>query len=757
MPTKISAMLDFPVLARYSRKHLRAIAMPIGGIGTGSLCLAGEGALTDWQLMNRPHRGWRPPYAHLLMWGRTVRGKAFLRVLEGTLRWNLDADHGAPDTLAGIPHMRAEGFDAAYPYGRVVLRDPTLPIRVSLTGFNPLIPGATEDSSLPFALLEITLQNLTSNPMDASVSFLLTNFLGSDGVQTDLRGNISEFAEVEGWQGLLFRKEPAQRDPRWGTMALLAEGGTITSARRWAFRDRPWNGEQLGILDTLLQQGILPDEDPTTPCSPSDERGWDSSVSIRFTLSPHGSHSVRFLLCWHFPYRNLREMGWWQGKPDADSIVRNYYATRFGDALEVAQHVVPRLDELHQRTLAFVRQVLEADKPAVFKESALNCLAVLKSQTVFRLEDGTFYGFEGCNATNGCCHGSCTHVWNYEQATLVLFPDLHRSMLESHLTYGLTEDGAHRFRLDLPVGDPVWNLSAVDGQMGMVVRVYQQYQKDGDLNWLQKMYPKVKRMLEFAWRPGGWDADQDGVMEGIQHNTYDVEFVGPNPMCQSWYMAGLRAGEQIARLVGDAPFAQKCRQLFEQGSAWTDQRLFNGEYYIQQVRPPTEQPHPNVTAWRPYPVPPPFQMGEGCLIDQLIGQYKANRAGLGDLFQQEHIVRALRSLYHYNFRKHFHHHYNNMRTYATADESGVVLCTFPKGSRPDQPFPYWTECWTGLEYAFARLLLDYGFPQEAEEVVQAVRQRHDGAKRNPFNEPECGSHYARCMSAWSLVMGERAE
>ncbi len=744
-------MLDFPVLRRYPRRQVRAIALPVGGIGTGCFCLTGEGALSDWQLMSRPHRGWRPPYAHLLLWVRTPSDKRHLRVLSSALE-QLDADHGAPDSLSGIPRMHSRGFEATYPYGRALLGDLILPLHASITAFNPLIPEATDDSSLPFGLLEITLTNLSERPLEASLTFILTNFVGTDGIQSDLRGNITDFAEAHGWQGVLFRKEPEQRDPRWGTLALLAEGGEITSARRWAFRDRPWNGEQLGIIKTLLDTGALPDEDPHQACPPSDERGWDSSVSVRFEVPASGQHIVRFLLCWHFPYRNLHELGWWQGKPDADPIVRNHYALCFADALEVARSVIPRLNELHQRTLAFVQSILgRKELPDSFKESALNCLAVLKSPTVFRSEDGTFAGFEGCNATTGCCHGSCTHVWNYEQATLNLFPDLHRSMLESHLTYGLTEEGAQRFRLDLPPTDPTWSLSAVDGQMGLVVRVYQQYLRDGDEQWLRARYPKVKRMLEFAWCAGAWDADQDGIMEGIQHNTYDVEFVGPNPLCQSWYMAGLCAGEKMARLVGDEAFAQQCRRLFEQGSEWTDQHLFNGEYYVQQMRNAKEPSHPNVTAWHPYPTPPPFQMGEGCLIDQLIGQYKANRAGLGDLFQREHILKALESIWRYNFRKNFHQHYNPMRTYATGDESGVVLCAYPHAPMPYPPFPYWAECWTGLEYAFARLLWDYGFHSEAEQVVQAVRDRHDGSRRNPFNEPECGSYYARCMSAWSLV------
>jgi uncharacterized protein (DUF608 family) len=148
---------------------------------------------------------------------------------------------------------------------------------------------------------------------------------------------------------------------------------------------------------------------------------------------------------------------------------------------------------------------------------------------------------------------------------------------------------------------------------------------------------------------------------------------------------------------------------------------------------------------------PRFQVGEGCLIDQLVGQFKANRAGLGDLLDGFHLRSALASIARHNFRPHFRDHYNNMRTYATADESGTLICSYPQGGRPAVPFPYWAECMTGFEYQLAVLLLDYGLKEDGLKVAKAVRDRHNGANRNPFNEPECGSYYARAMAAWALL------
>jgi len=79
---------------------------------------------------------------------------------------------------------------------------------------------------------------------------------------------------------------------------------------------------------------------------------------------------------------------------------------------------------------------------------------------------------------------------------------------------------------------------------------------------------KVRSAVEFCWIAGGWDGDADGVMEGCQHNTMDVEYHGPNPQMQGWYLAALRAGAEMAEHEGDAEFAERCNELFAFGRAW---------------------------------------------------------------------------------------------------------------------------------------------------------------------------------------------
>src|SRR5262249_11516957 len=194
-----------------------------------------------------------------------------------------------------------------------------------------------------------------------------------------------------------------------------------------------------------------------------------------------------------------------------------------------------------------------------------------------------------------------------------------------------------------------------------------------------------RRALEYAWIRGGWDGARDGVMEGVQHNTYDVEFYGPNPLCGIWYLGALRAGERMARALGEQGAADEYLRLFTNGSKWIDENLFNGEYYIQQVRGVALDTIPKeqlIGMARTNSTEPEFQFGEGCLVDQLVGQYLADVAGLGDLLDPAKVQQALRSLMKYNFKSSLRSHASAQRTYALNDESALVVCDYGRGERP---------------------------------------------------------------------------
>ncbi|MBN1137224.1 MAG: hypothetical protein JXM73_11605, partial [Anaerolineae bacterium] len=285
---------------------------------------------------------------------------------------------------------------------------------------------------------------------------------------------------------------------------------------------------------------------------------------------------------------------------------------------------------------------------------------------------------------------------------------------------------------------------------------YRDWQLSGDDEWLRALWPQARRALEFCWIEGGWDADRDGVMEGCQHNTMDVEYYGPNPQMGAWYLAALRAVEEMARHLGDEGFAETCRDLFERGSAWVDAHLFNGEYYDHEVRPPADAsaiaPGLRVGMGAEDLSEPALQLGAGCLVDQLVGQTMAHVCGLGDLLDREHVRTALQSIMRYNYRQGFHDHFNHMRSFVLGDEAGLLMATYPHGRRPKRPFPYYNEVMTGFEYSTAVHMLYEGMEEEGLRCITAIRERYDGGKRSPFDEAECGHHYARAMASWAAVL-----
>jgi hypothetical protein len=213
----------------------------------------------------------------------------------------------------------------------------------------------------------------------------------------------------------------------------------------------------------------------------------------------------------------------------------------------------------------------------------------------------------------------------------------------------------------------------------------------------------------------------------------------------------------MAKACYDEEFATECTRLFTQGSQWTQANLFNGEYFYHQIRPPMHADNiapgiRHMVMGASNLVDPELQLGDGCLVDQLVGQYLAHISGLGDLVDAKQLQTTVSSIYTYNRSASLHHHFNHMRSFALGNESALLMASYPRGNRPARPFPYFNEVMTGFEYAAAASMIYAGLRDEAIQVVSDIRARYDGAKRSPFDEAECGHHYARAMASFGLIM-----
>jgi uncharacterized protein (DUF608 family) len=363
-------------------------------------------------------------------------------------------------------------------------------------------------------------------------------------------------------------------------------------------------------------------------------------------------------------------------------------------------------------------------------------LATLRSTTCFRLEDGTFAAWEGSFNHSGSCEGTCTHVWNYAQTVAWLFPELERSARRIEFLLETDAAGSMQFRTNRIFGGPSWGAQpAGDGQLGTVVRLYREWRFSGDDAFLRELWPAAVRALEFAITQ--WDTDGDGVIDRELHNTYDIEFIGENSLVNSMFYAALHSAAALADHLGEDDRARRFRAIATAGATRMDALLFNGEYYQQRTG--------DLVGRR-------YQFGTGVLSDQLFGQTLAHLVGLGHVLPADHVRSAVQAVFRHNFREQLTGHESTQRTFALDGEGGLLLCTWPHGGRPAIPFIYSDEVWTGIEYQVATHLVYEGFVDEGLRIVRTARARHDGVVRNPWNEVECGNHYARSLASWGVLI-----
>jgi non-lysosomal glucosylceramidase len=735
---------DWPVLKKYDQEHTYKIALPVGGIGTGTVSIGGRGNLQDWEIMSRPAKGFNPGSGRnnsaFFTLFTDIEGKKDLRLLEGPVPfYEYEGSSGAIATNHGLPRFSEVSFETAYPFGQVNLKTKQVPVTVKIKSFNPFIPGDIDNSSIPMAVLDFELANTTGKVVSFSICGSMQNFIGDDGSQSKAVGNKNKFREENGIRGIYFSSEGVdKKTDQWGDISLTTISiGNVSFRTAWL--PERWGTSILDFWDDLSIDGKLENRQDTTSKRPM------ASLAISDILQPYEKKTVRFLITWYFPNRTA-----WSSAP-----LLNFYSTKYSNSWDVALKTIPFLSSLEEKTIGFVNAFCTSDIPLEAKEAALFNLSTLRTQTCFRLSDANFYAWEGCNDKSGCCFGTCTHVWNYETATAFLFGDLARSMRKVEFGMATTDSGLMSFRVKLPLDNiSAFAKVAADGQMGCVIKLYREWQLSGDDNFLKELYPKAKSALSYSWKKGGWDGNQDGVMEGVQHNTMDVEYYGPNPQMTIWYLGALRAMEEMANYMKDKEMASKCRKLFVSGSKWTDENLFNGEYYVHKIVVPRKEDIPKeqlVGMGSTDYGNPDYQLGEGCLVDQLVGQYLAHVCGLGYLVKKENVSKTLQSIMKYNYVADMSDHFNCFRSYALGNEAALLMAAYPR-SRPINPFPYFTEVMTGFEYTAAIGMLYEGQVKDGLKCISNVRNRYDGQKRSPFDEAECGHHYGRAMASWSAVL-----
>jgi len=490
---------------------------------------------------------------------------------------------------------------------------------------------------------------------------------------------------------------PIEKLPDYGSMvlALLENGASPQEASTLL--------EAVGDRDVKLHA----EEDISYPVT---SRHSAAVASRTFELEPHGRHVFKFVLTWFFP----------------NHTHGHEYANRFNSAAEVAHYVSNDWSRLIGDTAKWYKTYyVNSTLPRWLLFRLHSTVSNLATGTCQWWQNGRFWAWEGV----GCCEGTCTHVWNYAHAPARLFPELERSAREMQ-DFGQgfdSESGLVGFRSN--------RAYAADGQCGTVLKAYREHQMSADNAFLKRNWPSIKKALEFSI---GQDGNDDGLIEASQHNTYDINFEGANTFVGSLYLAALRAGEEMAKDIGDEQFAERAARIFESGSRLTVERLWDGEYFIQDV---DLQKHPK------------YQYEKGCLSDQLFGQGWAHQLGLGYIYPTGYVGKALQSVWKYNWTPDvgpYNAVHKPERWFARDGEPGLFTCTWPKSDYIEEGVRYRSEVWTGIEYQVAGHMVWEGMVNEAIAICYGIQERYSPARHNPFNEVECGDHYARAMASWGI-------
>ena len=912
----------------YEGANLNRIAFPIGGIGSGMIALEGTGAISHVSVRHRMEFFHAPcTFAALCIQGENGN---IAKVLEGPVpHWKIfgqeDAANGRSHTSYGLPRFEKASFLARFPFGIINLADSEMPVDVQITGWNPFIPGNTDDSSLPTGSLEYKFTNKTNKSITAVFSFNTRNFMA-----------ISEGNGIKAMKnGFILRQDGSDSHPEnEGGFAIYTNDDTTVVDYCW-FKGG-WF-DSLTLAWENIEKATLMDNPPVADSAPG------ASLFVPMTLAPHQSQTVRLMMTWYVPKTRLRHgqsakenpgpafgqrpsggtadsqqvvsgflgqglvntfdpagdsltgrltspefklnndyiqfligggnhpgqtcinlivdgtvamtatgkdteaLEWttwdvakFKGKqakieivdensdnwghilvdqiilcqkpfaqasqtvnnsdaailhdfesetykdwiaqgppapescPDENCVAGScgkpsefyfpWYACHFSSLQEIIDYWTINYDRLRSQSVLFKDAFYDTTLPGEVVEAVAANLTILKSPTVLRQTGGRLWCWEGCSDNSGCCAGSCTHVWNYAQATCHLFPSLERSLRETEFFQSQNAEGHQTFRAALPIRQIKSGFhAAADGQLGGIMKVYREWRISGDTFWMKKLWPQVKQSLDYCIST--WDPRGKGILEEPHHNTYDIEYWGPEGHCGSFYLGALTAAIEMGKTLDED--TSRYQQLLANGRKFMETQLYDGEYFYQKIQTEglnnTFQPLSYRGNGKGYQATieilnqqgPKYQYGKGCLSDGILGFWIARVCGLDQNIVDPAKIRSnLNAIYNYNFKTSLFDHVNPQRpTYAMGHEGGLLLCTWPKGGKLSIPFVYSNEVWTGIEYQVASHLMLEGMTDKGLDIVRACRDRYDGSIRNPFDEYECGHWYGRAMSSYGLIQG----
>jgi len=739
------------------------VSFPMGGLGAGMICLEATGALCDVSLHHQPDLGWTPGiFAAVAFPGKTQMA----RVLEGpaprwkcrpVMRWS---ERPRASGGGGLPRFSRASFSSKFPFGTVFLEDDTLPLQVKVTGWSPFEPGDADNASLPVVAMEYHFENRGTETVDAVFSYSSLNFLAEPLWFGQGKVNSDGIRAIAGGFQLCGGGAPSRPWDAADLAIWVDDPAVVVNAA--------WLRLPFGDAVAMAWKDIEAGKCVSRPAVEGGPAAPGATLFVPFKLAPGEQKNIPVKLAWYVGRSHINRpggghvvMSWeaqgWENRAiqnDGDAY-RAWYTARFNNIDAVVQYWRESYQLLRKNTSRFTEAFYSSTLPPEVIEAVSANLSILKTPTVLRQADGRLWGWAGCSDEIGLFEGTCTHVWGYAQTFAHLFPNLERTLRETEFNVNQREDGHQDFQSALPIRPTPHNFCATaDGQLGAILRTYRDWRICGDTGWLRGLWPKVRSSLDYCIRT--WDPDHTGTLVEPHHVTWDVKLWGPNSMTGSIYLGALKAAIEMGRALGDDVTLYK--HLYASGKHRVEQVLFNGEFFVQKTQwKGLKTPFPDnptdpslrdyVRQWPPEAAEiaaregPPYQYGEGCVADGVMGAWLALVCGSGHILDQAKVRSHLSSVFVHNLSQ----------GQTDEEEGGLVNCTWPRGGCPTIPFAHHSGVWTGVEYQVAGHMMMMGMPEQGLQIVRTCRQRFNGRWLNPFDEIESGHWFARAMSSYGLL------
>ena len=750
--------------AIYSGTHLSNIQFPVGPLGGGSILHFGDGTRNQgWIFGGMAPDSFQPktvgilPNSFFAVRAQPAGESAVVRALQTV----------SAGAFAGVQSLT---FQGEYPIATYQFSDSSLPISVTETVVNPMIPGDLKNSGIPTAIYQFTIKNTGS--ASAQVSLLATqqNAVGYDG-SSPIQGDvITTNPNIVNHYGTNVNTAAVGSSSSRIMMRNLFAGiGSMTLDMLSANTSATASWDNSSLYSQFSQNGSV--TGPSSAQSPGAGTTIDGAIATSVTLAPGQSVTIPVVLSWYF-LSNTNEFD------ESSSLdTGRQYTNWWASANDVDKYVVTNLTTLLSQTQLYHDTFYNSTLPQYMLDRISASVAVLHTPTVF----WDAYGFFGAWEGQGCCGNMPSHVWHYAQAPARLWPKLGRLWDEQWFA-GIGSAGI----AGMVPTRLYTNQFTFDGQAGNILMAYRDYLNSGDIDWLKtKWKPQILPAMNYL--VNNFDPQANGLLVGNALTTLDSNTPVADPWLGSMYLAAINASAHMAAIVGDSANATLFQNIYSLGRVNQEQAFWNGSNYVENA------PNPNNPKNAPQPagftVAPLTVLGNATEIDMLLGQWWSTQLGLGDIYNSTHMTQALQYLFSNNYKD------NNLgdattsgspfslthmfRDFVEDTDASTRMASWPLGDRPANPINYNDETMTGFEYSAAAVMIQRGLVEQGLRMVRAVSNRYDGRLRNesyilnwgvneyltgpgcttvcvgtgnPFGDDEAGKWYGRSMSSWSLLL-----